>query len=123
MLKSNGGVFGRNPTFNNVTVEGTLYLNGEAFSGLDYQGSWNASSNTPTLTSSAGTRGAFYIVGTAGSTTLNGISNWGVGDWVVFEGRVWQRVEGGAAGTSQTCPRLALRRLRQEVWGRRLSPT
>jgi hypothetical protein len=29
---------------------------------------------------------------------LNGISNWGVGDWATFNGTAWQRVEGGAAG-------------------------
>jgi hypothetical protein len=27
---------------------------------------------------------------------LNGISNWGVGDWATYNGSVWQRVEGGA---------------------------
>jgi hypothetical protein len=32
----------------------------------------------------------------AGSTTLDGISNWGVGDWATYNGSVWQRVEGGA---------------------------
>jgi hypothetical protein len=32
----------------------------------------------------------------AGSTTLDGISNWGVGDWVAYNGSAWQRVEGGA---------------------------
>jgi hypothetical protein len=36
------------------------------------------------------------VVGTSGSTTLNGISNWGVGDWATYNGSVWQRVEGGA---------------------------
>jgi hypothetical protein len=29
---------------------------------------------------------------------LDGISNWGVGDWATFNGTAWQRVEGGAAG-------------------------
>jgi hypothetical protein len=29
---------------------------------------------------------------------LDGISNWGVGDWATFNGTTWQRVEGGAAG-------------------------
>jgi hypothetical protein len=43
-----------------------------------------------------GTKGDYYVVGTAGSTNLNGISNWGVGDLATFNGSVWQRVEGGA---------------------------
>jgi hypothetical protein len=97
-IKQNGGVFGRNPTFNDVTIEGDLIINGEVFTGLDFQGSWNASTNSPALASSVGTNGEFYIVSVAGSTDLNGITNWGIGDWAIFNGTVWQRVEGGADG-------------------------
>ena len=67
-----------------------------------YKGLWNASTNTPTLTSSVGTSGNFYIVSVAGSTNLNGITNWGVGDWAIYNGTAWQRVEGGAAGNFTT---------------------
>lgn len=67
-----------------------------AIGALNYKGTWNASTNNPTLASDAGTKGDYYVVSAAGSTTLNGISNWGVGDWAVFNGSVWQRVEGGA---------------------------
>ena len=97
-IKQNGGVFGRNPTFNDVTIEGDLIINGEVFTGLDFQGSWNASTNSPALASSVGTNGEFYIVSVAGTTNLNGITNWGIGDWAIFNGTVWQRVEGGADG-------------------------
>jgi len=97
-IKQNGGVFGRNPTFNDVTIEGDLIINGEVFTGLDFQGSWNASTNSPSLASSTGTNGEFYIVSVAGTTNLNGITNWGIGDWAIFNGTVWQRVEGGADG-------------------------
>ena len=97
-IKQNGGVFGRNPTFNDVTIEGDLIINGEVFTGLDFQGSWNASTNSPTLASSVGTNGEFYIVSIAGGTNLNGITNWGIGDWAIFNGTAWQRVEGGADG-------------------------
>jgi hypothetical protein len=67
-----------------------------AIGALNYKGTWDANANSPALTSSVGTKGDYYVVGTAGSTNLNGISNWGVGDWVAFNGSVWQRVEGGA---------------------------
>ena len=67
-------------------------------SALVYKGTWNASTNTPTLTSSVGTANTFYIVSVAGTTNLNGTSNWGVGDWAVYNGSVWQRIEGGAVG-------------------------
>jgi hypothetical protein len=63
---------------------------------LNYKGTWNAATNTPALASGVGTKGDYYVVSVAGSTTLNGISNWGVGDWVAFNGSAWQRVEGGA---------------------------
>ena len=101
-IKQLGGVFGRNPTFNNVTIDGELIINGSVFTGLDYEGAWNADTNTPTLTSSVGTLGQFYIVSVAGATDLNGITNWDVGDWALFNGSVWQRVEGGADGNFST---------------------
>jgi hypothetical protein len=63
-----------------------------------YQGTWNASTNTPTLTSSVGTLGFYYVVSVAGSTNLNGISTWAVGDWAVYSGSAWQKV--AASGSS-----------------------
>lgn len=59
---------------------------------LEYQGTWNATSNTPTLVSSTGTLGNFYVVSTAGSTAIDSVSTWIVGDWIMFNGTIWQRV-------------------------------
>jgi len=67
-----------------------------AIGALNYKGTWNASTNTPALVSGAGTKGDYYQVSVAGSTTLDGISNWGVGDVAAFNGTTWQRIEGGA---------------------------
>jgi hypothetical protein len=67
---------------------------------LSYQGTWDASTNTPTLTSSIGTKGYYYVVSVAGSTNLNGITDWLVGDWAVFNGAVWQKVDNTDAVTS-----------------------
>jgi hypothetical protein len=61
--------------------------------GLVFQGSWNASTNTPTLTSSVGTNGFYYIVSVAGSTNLNGVTDWQVGDWAIFNGTAWQKID------------------------------
>jgi len=61
--------------------------------GLSYQGTWNANTNTPTLTSSTGTNGYYYVVSVAGSTNLNGITDWQAGDWVIFNGTVWQKID------------------------------
>ena len=60
---------------------------------LNYQGTWNATTNTPTLTSSVGTKGYYYVVSVAGTTNLNGITDWQVSDWAVFNGSVWQKID------------------------------
>jgi hypothetical protein len=64
----------------------------------NYLGTWNASTNSPTLASSVGpgSPGSYYVVSVAGTTNLNGISDWSVGDWVIWSGSVWQKLEGGA---------------------------
>lgn len=67
-----------------------------ALGAMNYKGTWNANTNTPTLVSGAGAKGDYYVVSVAGTTTLDGISNWGVGDWAAFNGTTWQRLEGGA---------------------------
>lgn len=100
-IKTNGGIFGRNPTFNDVTVEGDLAIEGqltvagETITGLSYQGGWNASTNSPDIAASSPTTGQFWIVTVDGSTDVGGITNWTVGDWALFDGTNWQRVEGG----------------------------
>ena len=67
---------------------------------LSYQGTWDASTNTPTLTSSVGTKGYYYVVNVAGSTNLNGITDWVIGDWAVFNGSIWQKVDNTETVTS-----------------------
>lgn len=61
-------------------------------SGITYQGNWNALTNTPTLVSSVGNNGHFYIVDVAGSTNLNGINVWNIGDWAIFTNGVWLKI-------------------------------
>jgi hypothetical protein len=68
--------------------------------GSIYQSVWNASTNTPTLTSSVGTKGYYYIVNVAGSTNLNGITDWKVGDWAIYDGTAWQKVDNTDAVSS-----------------------
>ena len=70
-----------------------------ALNSPSYQGTWNAATNTPTLTSSVGTNNNYYIVSTAGTTTLNGISLWSVGDWAIYNSTTsaWEKVLGGSA--------------------------
>ena len=67
---------------------------------LNYQGAWNANTNSPTLISSVGTKGYYYVVSVAGTTNLNGITDWQIGDWAVFNGSVWQKIDNTDAVTS-----------------------
>lgn len=60
--------------------------------GVIYLGTWNAATNTPTIVSGVGTKGYFYKVATAGSTIVDGVSSWAIGDQIIFSGTVWQRV-------------------------------
>ena len=76
-----------------LTTNGTSTSWASVAGGLSYQGTWNASTNTPTLVSSTGVNGYYYIVATAGSTNLNGITDWKVGDWLMFNGTVWQKID------------------------------
>lgn len=67
---------------------------------LNYQGVWNATTNTPTLASGTGTKGYYYVVDVAGTTNLDGITDWNVGDWAIFNGTVWQKVDNTDSVTS-----------------------
>ena len=67
-------------------------INGLA-GGVTYEGTWNAATNTPTLTSSVGVQGHYYVVSVAGNTNLNGITDWQLGDWAIFNGSTWQKVD------------------------------
>ena len=61
--------------------------------GLTYKGTWNASTNTPTLASSVGTTNWYYVVSVSGSTNLNGITDWVAGDWAIYNGTAWQKID------------------------------
>jgi hypothetical protein len=75
-----------------LTTDGTDLAWGNITT-LVYEGTWNASTNTPTLTSSVGTNGHYYVVGTSGSTNLNGVTDWVTGDWAIFNGSTWQKID------------------------------
>ena len=97
---------------NDTTIATTAYVNNKIAlipAGLVFQGTWNAATNTPTLTSGSGTTGHFYIVSTDGSTNLDGITDWKVGDWAVFVEQgasdQWEKVDNSSvldgSGTGQ----------------------
>jgi len=76
-----------------LTTNGSVLSWGSAVGGLSYEGTWDASTNTPTLASGIGTNGYYYVVATAGSTDLDGITDWKIGDWLIFNGTDWQKID------------------------------
>ena len=68
--------------------------------GVMYEGTWDASTNTPTIVSSVGSKGDYYIVSVAGSTNINGITSWNIGDWIIFNGTTWDKVDNTDAVSS-----------------------
>jgi hypothetical protein len=61
---------------------------------LQYQGVWDASTNSPSLADGVGAKGNYYKVTTDG--TALGIT-WTVGDLVIYNGSTWDQVQGGSS--------------------------
>lgn len=56
---------------------------------LEYLGTWDASGvSAPAIAQ----RGGYYIVSVTGTYTLSGISEWDQGDWAIYNGTAWQRI-------------------------------
>lgn len=72
----------------------TAQLPDSVLGGMQYQGTWNATTNTPTIpTAASGNKGYYYKVATAGTTLISGISDWQVGDWIVSDGAAWSKID------------------------------
>jgi hypothetical protein len=78
----------------------TSQLPAAVLGAVKYQGTWNASTNTPTLASSVGSQGHYYVVNVSGSTDLNGITDWLIGDWAIYNGSIWEKIDNTDAVTS-----------------------
>ncbi len=60
---------------------------------VEYQGTWNASANSPNLGASSASKGDYYVISVAGATSLGGITDWKVGDWAIYNGTIWEKVD------------------------------
>lgn len=59
---------------------------------MEFKGSYNATTNSPTLADGTGNAGDVYLVSVAGSQDLgSGSITFAVGDWVVYSGSVWEK--------------------------------
>jgi hypothetical protein len=61
-------------------------------SSLLYLGTWNAQTNTPQILNGVGTNGNYYKVSVAGTTSIDGTNTWNIGDWIIYNGSIWERV-------------------------------
>lgn len=105
-LEDGGGNAGGSGQILSSTTTGVLWID-QLPSGLSFQGVWNANTNIPALASGVGTPGHYYIVGTPGTTNLDGNNSWQNGDWAVFSStNVWQEIDNqnifSGSGTANT---------------------
>lgn len=69
--------------------------------GAIYQGVYNATTNSPTLVDGIGTKGYYYVVDIAGSQNFgSGLIIFNIGDWVIYNGTIWQKVDNTDAVSS-----------------------
>lgn len=76
---------------------------------LQYQGTWDASTNTPKLYNDTGKKGEYYKVSVAGTTDqyfTGAVTKWQVGDLIINNGAGWDRVEGGATEVTSVAGRV-----------------
>ena len=68
----------------------------------NYKNSWNAATNTPTLTNGTGVAGDAYIVGVAGTAnTGGGAQTFALGDFIIYSSsNTWVKVTGAGVGVS-----------------------
>ena len=67
---------------------------------VQYQGTWDASTNTPALASGVGTKGYYYVVSADGATTLDTVSDWKQKDYAIYNGTAWEKIDNTDAVTS-----------------------
>jgi len=60
---------------------------------VEYIGVWNASTNSPTMPAASANTGHYYKVSVAGSTNIDGETDWKVGDWCISNGSTWSKVD------------------------------
>ena len=67
---------------------------------LVFKGLWNASTNSPNLSNSTGTKGDFYICSVAGTQNLgSGDITFSENDTVIHDGTIWHRVASSSTRT------------------------
>jgi hypothetical protein len=82
-----------------LDVNGKILVSQLPNSVMEYKGTWDASTNTPTLANGTGNQGDVYLCNVAGTVNFGaGAIAFVVGDQVIYSGSIWQRAS-GATGT------------------------
>lgn len=82
-----------------LDVNGKILVSQLPNSVMEYKGTWNAATNTPTLADGTGNQGDVYLCNVAGTVNFgSGPIQFYVGDQVIYSGTIWQRAS-GASGT------------------------
>jgi hypothetical protein len=82
-----------------LDVNGKVPISQLPSSLMEYLGTWNAATNTPTLANGTGDNGDVYLCNVAGTVDFGaGPITFAVGDWVIYNGTIWER-SSGAVGT------------------------
>ena len=87
-----------------LDVNGKILVSQLPNSVMEYKGTWDASTNTPTLANGTGNQGDVYLCSVAGTVNFGaGPISFVVSDQVIYSGSIWQK----ASGTSGTVTSVA----------------
>lgn len=97
-------------------AQGELVWENYQGSGLEYQAGWDADTNVPDLTSTAPTAsdtGKYWVVSTAGTTNLGGITDWSPGDWAIVSQNnenvvFWNKIDNSSVDGAGVTDKLAV---------------
>ena len=105
-----GAASGVAPLNSSSKIDAT-YLPDSVLGNLKFKGTWNANTNVitsadpalngqPIPAASSGNEGYYFIVATAGATSVSGITDWKVGDWCLSIGTAYQKIDNTDAVSS-----------------------
>lgn len=89
LAPSNIGAFGVAPLDAGFKIP-TSYLPASILGSVNYQGTWDASTDTPTLPDPTTVKGHYYVVTVAGTQFGKAYS---LGDWAISDGVIWDKVD------------------------------
>ena len=78
-----------------LDVNGKILVSQLPNSVMEYKGTWDASTNTPTLVNGTGNQGDVYLCNVAGTVNFGaGAISFVVSDQVIYSGSIWQKASG-----------------------------